>query len=183
MHNPGLDCFESTTLLLVRHGQARPGDDGNYGADAPLTALGRRQASALAANLRSGPLVDAIYASNLPRALESAAAVAECLGKEVLVDARLAEFNWDLDPSALSIEQPELLVWKPEHTGVDGKTLAQFASRVAEFHDEIVTRHLRHRVAIICHAGTIEMSLWWSLGIAPGSPWQTGVRTPERLDH
>ena len=67
---------------------------------------------------------------------------------------------------------PDLLAWHPDHAGTDGVTLAEFALRVAEFHDEIVARHPGQRVAIVSHAGTIEAALRWALGIGPRSPWQ-----------
>jgi len=37
----------TTTLLLIRHGQARA-EDGSYGPDTPLSELGVRQSEALA---------------------------------------------------------------------------------------------------------------------------------------
>ena len=158
--------------MLVRHGQALPSDAGFYGADAPLSGLGRRQAAALAASLAPGPALDAIYSSNLPRALETAAAVAGHLGLEVLVDRRLAEFDVDMSVETPPDGRPDLLVWHPDHTGADGETLAQFVSRVREFHEEVVARHPGQRIALICHEGTIQAALQWSLGMDPRSPWQ-----------
>lgn len=172
VRDPACSSFQATTLILVRHGQARSGPTDFYGADAPLSELGRSQAAALAASLGSGPALDAIYSSSLPRALETATAVARHLGLEVAVDGRLAEFDVDMSLAASSGGRPDLLVWHPDHAGADGETLAQFVSRVAEFHDEAVDRHPGQRVAVICHAGTIEAALQWSLGMDPRSLWQ-----------
>ena len=174
------DCtdFQATTLILVRHGQASSGDAAFYGPDAPLSGLGRRQAAALASNLASGPALDAIYSSNLPRALTTATAVAERLGMEVVVDARLAEFQVDMGLAASANERPDLLVWHPSHMGVDGETMAQFASRVAALCEEVACRHPGERVAVICHAGTIEAALRWALDIAPQRPWQQEFELP-----
>ena len=172
MKTSGCISFQATTLVLVRHGQARPSDAGFYGADAPLSGLGRRQAAALAASLAPGPALDALYSSNLPRALETAATVAELLDLEVLVDGRLAEFDVDMSVATPPDGRPDLLVWHPDHTGADGETLAQFGSRVREFHEEVVARHPGQRVAVICHAGTIDAAIRWSLDMAPRSPWQ-----------
>ena len=172
MQNSASSSFQPTTLVLVRHGQALPSDTGFYGADAPLSGLGRRQAAALAASLASGPALDAIYSSNLPRALETAAAVAELLDLEVLVDERLAEFDVDMTVETPPNGRPDLLVWHPDHAGADGETLAQFGSRVREFHEEVVAKHPGQRIALICHEGTIQAALQWSLGMDPRSPWQ-----------
>ena len=164
--------LEPTTLILLRHGQAQPGPSGFYGHDAPLSELGRRQAAAVAACLASGPAVDAIYSSNLPRALETASAVAEQLGLEVLIDERLAEFDVDMSLATPSNQRPDLYYWLPDHTGADGETLAQFASRVYSFHEEVVDRHPGQRVIVVSHAGTIEMAVRWSLGADQRLPWQ-----------
>ncbi len=43
---------------------------------------------------------------------------------------------------------------------------------MAEFHEEIVIRHLGQRVVVVCHAGTIDVALRWSLGIGPRVPLQ-----------
>ncbi len=137
-----------------------------------MSRLGHRQAAALAACLSSGTPFDAIYSSHLPRALETAEAVSERTGLEVVVDRRLAEFDVDTSQAASFDDRPDLLVWHPDHAAVDGETLAQFASRVAQFHEEIVVRHLGQRVVVVCHAGTIDVALRWSLGIVPRVPLQ-----------
>ncbi len=164
--------LEPTPLILVRHGQAQPGSSGFYGHDAPLSELGRRQAAAVAACLVSGPAVDAVYSSNLPRALETASSVAEQLGLELTIDERLAEFDVDMSLATPSNRRPDLYYWLPDHAGIDGETLAQFSSRVSAFHEEVVDNHPGHRVVIISHAGTIEMTIRWSLGVDQRSPWQ-----------
>lgn len=68
-----------TRLLLVRHGQSEWNADGRWQgqADPPLTDLGRHQALHAARNLG---VVDAIVASDLQRATETAAIIADELG-------------------------------------------------------------------------------------------------------
>ena len=168
MHNN----LKPTELILVRHGQAQPGPSGFYGHDAPLSELGRCQAAAAAAYLASRPAVDAIYSSSLPRAVETASAVAEQLGLELTIDGMLAEFDVDLSLATPSNQRPDLYYWLPDHAGADGETLAQFAARVYAFHEELVDNHPGQRVVVISHAGTIEMSIRWSLGVDQRSPWQ-----------
>lgn len=78
-------------ILVVRHGESEWNAAGRWQGqqDPPLTALGRRQALAAAANLG---VVDEIVASDLQRAAETAALVAEHLGiGPVHVDARIRE--------------------------------------------------------------------------------------------
>ncbi len=170
--NTGCHSLQATNLLIVRHGQRDSSRLRRIDLNPTLSALGRRQAAAVAGALRDGPAPDAVYSSPLARARETATAIAGRLGLETSVDARLAEFQVDLDVETSPPGMPDLLAWRPDHAGTDGVTLAEFAQRVADFHDEIVARHPGQRVAIVSHAGTIEATLRWALGIDPRSPWQ-----------
>jgi len=73
-----------TRVLLVRHGQSEWNADGRWQgqADPPLTDLGRHQALHAAKNLG---VVDAIVASDLQRATETAVIIANELGVGPLV--------------------------------------------------------------------------------------------------
>jgi probable phosphoglycerate mutase len=73
-----------TRVLLIRHGQSEWNADGRWQgqADPPLTDLGRQQALHAARNLGS---VDAIVASDLQRASETALIIADELGVGPLV--------------------------------------------------------------------------------------------------
>ena len=163
--------YRTTVLVLVRHGQARVGDDLSLGPKTPLSRLGLRQAALVASELARRSPHTAVYVSPLPRAVESAAPICERLGLEAVVDPRLTEF--DLGPATVESveERPDLLVWRPEHTGADGETLGQFSARVAAFCEEVVDRHLGERVVVVSHAGTMDAVLRWSMGIAATSPW------------
>jgi len=68
-----------TRLLLVRHGQSTWNAAGRWQgrADAPLTALGRRQAAEAAAAIGA---VDAVFSSTLERARVTAEIVSEQIG-------------------------------------------------------------------------------------------------------
>src|SRR5437867_2855802 len=82
---------EATRLYLVRHAQAQgsTGEDLTTG-DADLTDVGREQARRLGERLAS-QRVDAIYASPLRRTQQTAAAIADAAGMEVLPKTDLRE--------------------------------------------------------------------------------------------
>ncbi|HEY7880516.1 MAG TPA: histidine phosphatase family protein, partial [Streptosporangiaceae bacterium] len=86
--------IRSTQVLwLVRHGESTWNTLGlaqGHCDQARLTRLGERQAWAVAAQLRDRP-VRALYASDLRRALETAAPLAEVTGLSVNRDTRLRE--------------------------------------------------------------------------------------------
>ena len=172
------NSFQATTLLVVRHGQRDSSRARRINLNPPLSPLGRRQAAAVAAALGKAPAPDAIYSSPLTRALETATAISDRLGLATTVDDRLAEFQVDLDVETSPPGMPDLLAWHADHAGTDGVTLAEFAQRVADFHDEIVARHPGQRVAIVSHAGTIDATLRWALGIDSRSPWQHEFEIP-----
>ena len=167
-----------TTLVLVRHGQARA-ESGAYDEDTPLSALGRRQAAAVAAELadsRSGS-TSAVYTSPFRRAAQTARPISERLGLEAVVDERLAEFSLGpletLSPQQILQERPDLLFWRPEHVGIEGgETLRDFSLRVAAFCQEAVRKHGGEQVVVVSHAGTTDAVLRWALGLGPDAPWQ-----------
>ena len=80
-----------TRVLLIRHGQSEWNADGRWQgqADPPLTDLGRHQAQHAARNLG---VVDAIVASDLQRASETALIISDALGVgPVVLDTGLRE--------------------------------------------------------------------------------------------
>ena len=84
-----------TTLLLVRHGETDWNADGRLQGhtDRPLSDFGRRQARQLADEL-AGEDLEAIYASDLARARETAEIVGEQLGLPVVLEPDLREKDW-----------------------------------------------------------------------------------------
>ena len=80
-----------TRILLVRHGQSEWNAAGRWQGqqDPPLTDLGRRQALAAADTIGS---IEAVFASDLQRAMETATIIASTIGAlPVLVDAGFRE--------------------------------------------------------------------------------------------
>lgn len=65
------EAYPFTTLLLIRHGQARA-DDNSYDQHTPLSDIGRQQA-VLVADALAIHHPAAVYASPFPRARETAA--------------------------------------------------------------------------------------------------------------
>ena len=91
MSPPPPGAVPPTRVLLVRHGQSEWNAEGRWQgqADPPLTDLGRLQAREAAGALGT---VDAVWASDLQRAVETAAIIADQLGVgPVVVDPDLRE--------------------------------------------------------------------------------------------
>lgn len=165
------EAYPSTTLLLMRHGQARAADN-SYDQHTPLSDIGRQQAALVAGALVQHPPTT-VYASPLPRAMETAAPLCQHLNLQPTVDPRLVEFDLGSKPFAIVQQRPDLVVWHPDHCGVEhGETLQTFSSRVAVFCEEITKQHLHERVAIFAHSGTIDAALRWAVGLPSDSVWQ-----------
>jgi probable phosphoglycerate mutase len=162
-----------TTLLLARHGESDWNRERRWQghADRPLTDVGRAQARRLAARLANIAL-DAIYASDLRRARQTAEVVARAQRLEVHVDPRLREVDvgsW----SGLTREDAErrfpddVRRWRNGETGWrDGETYEQMSRRVVAAVDRLATAHAGGRVLIVSHGGPIRAIHAAALGLA-----------------
>lgn len=83
------------TLILVRHGHSTSNASGTYTGqmDAPLSEIGHAQAMQLAEHLCKTQKIDAIYTSDLSRAVETVRPTAERLGLKMRREKALRELH------------------------------------------------------------------------------------------
>lgn len=143
-----------TTILLARHGETDWNHDGRFQgwADPPLNETGREQARALAIQL-AGVLFDAVYASDLRRAYETAVIVAEPHGVSVVTDPGLREINVG---SWSGLTRPEIEERFPAAEHHDGETRAEHLARVLEAVERIASAHAGERILIVSHGGSLR---------------------------
>ncbi len=149
-----------TRLFLVRHGETDWNVEGRWQgqADVPLNARGRQQALEVAQRLAEEGL-QAIYSSDLQRALHTAQALADLTGLPVRADPRLREIHQGEWQGLLEAEiraryaerfsqrlQDPLSVAPP-----GGETVQQVRQRALSALAEIVSRHSQERVAVVAH--------------------------------
>ena len=146
-HRPG-----TQVLWLVRHGESTWNTLGlaqGHCDQARLTRPGQRQAWAVASQLRDRP-VGALYASDLRRALETAAPLAEVTGLAVNRDTRLRErclgvlegaATAAIGPAANGLRGDQVV--EPDARPEGGESLREFYRRVAGFADELAARSPR----------------------------------------
>ena len=152
-----------TTLLLVRHGETDWNADGRLQGhtDRPLSDFGRRQARQLAEELAEEKL-DAIYASDLSRARETAEIVAARLGADVLPVRDLREIDvgeWEgLTWPEIEARYPEgARSWRERGYGWEsGESYEQLGERVVAALTQIAADHPEERVLVVGHGGTIR---------------------------
>ncbi|MFB6354867.1 MAG: histidine phosphatase family protein [Halobacteriales archaeon] len=138
-----------TRVLLVRHGETAWNRAGRLQgwAPVPLTAHGREQARAVGAALAERYAVDAVTASDLPRAAETATLVAEPLGATPSHDERWRERDLGdlqgLTHEAIDARHPEYSLSADGAAAVEarppgGESLADLRGRVIEAWDDLV---------------------------------------------
>jgi broad specificity phosphatase PhoE len=145
-----------TTILLVRHGETDWNREGRFQgwADPPLNHAGRAQARELAERLEATPFA-AVYTSDLRRARETAALVAERHGVAVVTEPGLREIDVGSWSGLTRAEIQERYGGERP----DGETRAQHAARVVAAVSRIVQRHPGRRVLVVTHGGSIARLL------------------------
>lgn len=176
-------------LVLVRHAlPVRVITEGGV-ADPPLSELGHQQAAA-AAKWLSEERFDALYASPLLRARETAAPLASVLGLEVEIEDGIAEYDRQAE-SYIPIEEvkrsddPEIQAhWKAlaedrlEDLIADAHT---FRPRVAEAVERLIASHPGERVLAVCHGGVISAALAEIIGIKRTLWFEAGYASIHRI--
>jgi len=153
-------------LLLIRHGlPVRHASES--GADPALADDGVAQAEHLADYL-SVESIDAVYASPMRRALETAAPLARHFGLGIVVSDGLAEWDRNADEyvpieELRASDDPR---WQAMLAGewISDEDPASFAVRVVDAVEAIIDVHPGQVVAAVCHGGVVNAYLAHLLG-------------------
>lgn len=156
----------TTRICFIRHGET----DWNVAkriqgqTDVPLNETGRSQALAMAFNAAHYDF-HAIYSSDMQRALDTAKCVAERRGLEVntlpqlrerhfgIFQGLTAEEGLQLDPAAHAC-----YIARDIHYDFEtGESMLRFAERVKEAIDYLLKHHPRQTIAVVSHAGVLEI--------------------------
>jgi probable phosphoglycerate mutase len=162
-----------TELVLVRHGQSAdvvPGSPDSE--DPPLSDLGHAQAQALAARL-APKSIDAVIASDLRRAVETAGYLAEPRHLPVeqrpdLQEVHLGDWGSGEFRRRAAVRDPEWQRFAAAGRwdlvpGSEGDDV--FRHRVKRAVDEETARHAGKSIAIVVHGGVINAYLAETFGI------------------
>jgi len=168
-------------LLLVRHGDTELNDTGRcYGcSDVGLSAAGFRQAERLRDRL-AREKIDAIYSSDLSRALVIAEIVAAKHQLEVIVCAELREINLGklegLTYAEINQLYPEATkLWSersPELRHPGGESFDEFNNRVSKFLGRLEKHAPEETILIVAHNGSLRLLICHLLGIESQHWWQ-----------
>jgi len=154
-------------VYLIRHGETDWNAEKRWQGSIPteLNSLGYQQARLLAQHL-SPISFSAIYASDLPRAHQTAQALAELSQQTVQIEADLQEVNVGIlqgfTGDELRTRYPKIFAeWingSMDFAPPDGESRRDGQIRMARIFDAIVARH-DGIVAMVSHGGTIRLLL------------------------
>lgn len=149
-------------IILVRHGESE-GNVAHVINDNPqrivnLTQKGRAQAAAAEEKLRAIRFTHA-YASEFPRARQTAEILLRHQGCELRIDPRLNERRSGMDGLPVHVFhdfiQPDRLCLKPS----GGESFLEQMERLRSFLDEIAARHAGATVLAVAHEDPILAAL------------------------
>jgi broad specificity phosphatase PhoE len=174
-----------TTVYLARHGESDWNVERRWQghADRPLTNRGREQARALAERLADVEL-DAVYASDLRRAWETAEAVAASKGLSVTRLPELREVDvgsWcGLTREECEERFPEAFArWREGGSGWDdGESYEEMGERILSVLRRLSADHPDGSILVVSHGGPIRAVHAAALGVDLATHRRTGPVEP-----
>lgn len=158
-----------THIYLIRHGEAVSNVEpimGGMRGDTGLTPLGVAQAERLRERLMATGEIgaEALIASTLPRARQTAEIIAPALSLPILWDDEVQELRVG-EADGLSVAEFRERYGAPKYEfdpfrpiAPGGESWAGFLVRVGEALERITAEHEGQRIAIVCHGGIIDAS-------------------------
>ncbi len=168
-----------TEIYLIRHGETTWNQQGRLQGhlDSPLTEKGQTDVLKLL-DYFQGIQLDALYSSDLGRAVNSITPLAENKALPIITDKQLRELSYDhLDGKAKQLlsdtEKRQLAVLFSGHLGYrigSGESLYELQIRLTKRINEIVTAHPQQKIVIMSHGLSIVMFLKEVLAIPVDAP-------------
>ncbi len=168
--------MSSAEILLLRHGQSEGNEGGRFGGHGPtpLTALGQRQAAATARALVAEGGLSAIFASDLPRAMQTAEPIVAATGIAMRTTAALRERSVGVFTGMTFAEaeaaHPEvfraMMQRDPDACPPEGESSRERLAHVGGFFDEVIARFSSGRVLFVSHAFTLNLLVRRTLGLS-----------------
>jgi alpha-ribazole phosphatase/probable phosphoglycerate mutase len=168
-----------TTLYLIRHGETEGGEVRRYKGtiDVPLSEKGVSQMEQVSKYIvekwGKGGLMNAVYCSDLTRAIRSAEIVAEPYSLKPIIISSLRERNFGLW-EGMSFDEImekyplEFDAWAGnplKFSPMEGESTLAMRDRVIQAMNEIMENHNKENVAIVAHGGVNRIILCHILGI------------------
>ena len=181
-----------TRIVAVRHGEtvwnAEMRMQGQL--DTALSARGRWQAGRAAGSL-AGEGIEAIFASDLERAFDTAQALATRLALPITTDVGLRERSFGVFQgytyADIDLRWPvEAARWRhhdPDFAPEGGETLREFSARALAACGRIAAGQAGRSIAIVTHGGVLDCLYRAAAGVGLDAPrsWELGNAAINRL--
>jgi probable phosphoglycerate mutase len=181
-----------TRIVAVRHGEtvwnAEMRMQGQL--DTSLSARGRWQAGRAAGSL-AGEGIEAIFASDLERAFDTAQALATRLALPITTDVGLRERSFGVFQgytyADIDLRWPvEAARWRhhdPDFAPEGGETLREFSARAVAACGRIAAGQAGRSIAIVTHGGVLDCLYRAATGVGLDAPrsWELGNAAINRL--
>lgn len=184
---------EPTRIIALRHGQTAWNSDARIQGhlDIPLDDTGRWQARR-AAQALADEQIDAIYASDLARAADTARAIAQVHGRPLILEPGLRERHFGSFQgqtfAQVEADQPEVaLRWRkrdPDFAPPEGgESLARLYERIQRVTGDIAARHPGEQIVLVAHGGVMDLlyRLATGQGLLAPRTWALGNASINRL--
>ncbi|MBN1347506.1 MAG: histidine phosphatase family protein [Phycisphaerae bacterium] len=170
---------DTAHFAVIRHGETVWNTTGLQQGqlDGELNELGVRQAQAVGRAL-SNDRFDALYSSDLNRAVQTAEIIATMIGLEVVTDARLRERHLGciqgVTLAELQREHPDLYARfrsdDADHAPPGGESSRRVYERCVTCTAELADRHAGQSVVIVTHGGILDRLLRRTLDLPIKGP-------------
>lgn len=156
-------------FIIVRHGETEFNRLNKYQGqfDTPLSSLGVEQASITAEHIAKNYRIDAIYSSDLSRAVKTAEPIAEAFGIRINTTPAFRELDvgrWTLRTvKEIEKSEPEVVRSYRENLGTfrfpEGESFWEASERALKKFKEIAALHDSQTVLLVSHGGVIRTLL------------------------
>ncbi|MGW7411628.1 bifunctional RNase H/acid phosphatase [Streptomyces sp. NPDC054863] len=175
---PAADLGAPATFVLLRHGETLLTPEkrfsGSGGSDPELSAVGRKQAEAVAASLAARGTIQAIVSSPLTRCRETADAVASRLGLPVQIEEDLRETDFGAWEGLTFAEvrqryTEDLDAWLAscEVAPPGGESFAAVAVRISAVQSRLAEKYAGRTVLVVTHVTPVKTLVQLALGAPP----------------
>jgi len=171
--------MSETTLIVIRHGETAWNREKRMQGttDTLLSEVGRAQAQSLGRRL-AGRRFSALYSSDLSRARDTARAIAEHTGREVVTEPRLQERRFGifegLTAAEITSRFPEeharFASRDPDYAVPGGESAREFTQRCLGCLSEIAGRHGGGEVVVVSHGLVLDALYRAAHGLDHGAP-------------
>ncbi len=173
-----------TELVLIRHGETEMNRELRFQGhvDVGLNAVGLEQARRLAHRM-AGEQADALYASDLLRARQTAQPIGGELALVALPDAALREQSFGrvdgMRVDDIKLQHPEAwegwLRFDENYAMPEGESTRQFHARVMDALHRLVSAHPDQRLVVVTHGGVLDMIYRTARALGLSGPRQSEI--------